>query len=61
MGCAVAADIFGYLTTATDDGGIGQLWEEVAGIVDVVSPMLYPSHYDPDWDGFEDPVRIPGR
>lgn len=60
LGCAVAADIFGYLTTATDDGGIGQLWEEVSGIVDVVSPMLYPSHYDPGWDGFEDPGAHPG-
>lgn len=52
MGCAVAADIFGYLTTATDDGGIGQQWEEIAGTVDVVSPMLYPSHYNPEFFGF---------
>ncbi|HEX6222493.1 MAG TPA: putative glycoside hydrolase [Acidimicrobiia bacterium] len=61
MGCAVAADIFGYLTTATDDGGIGQRWEEVAGIVDVISPMLYPSHYDPNWYGFPDPDDYPGE
>jgi len=61
LGCAVAADIFGYLTTATDDGGIGQRWEEVAGIVDVVSPMLYPSHYDPNWYGFADPSQHPGE
>ncbi|HEX6299012.1 MAG TPA: putative glycoside hydrolase [Acidimicrobiia bacterium] len=52
MGCAVAADIFGYLTTATNDGGIGQRWEEVASVVDVVSPMLYPSHYHPEFFGF---------
>jgi hypothetical protein len=52
MGCALAADIFGYLTTATDDGGIGQRWEEIAGVVDVVSPMLYPSHYHPEFFGF---------
>jgi hypothetical protein len=52
MGCAVAADIFGYLTTATNDGGIGQRWEEVASAVDVVSPMLYPSHYHPEFFGF---------
>lgn len=60
-GCAVAADIFGYLTTATDDGGIGQRWEEVAGIVDVISPMLYPSHYDPDWYGYPQPDEFPGE
>ena len=61
MGCAVAADIFGYLTTATDDGGIGQRWEEVAGIVDVISPMLYPSHYDANWYDFPDPDDYPGE
>lgn len=61
QGCAVAADIFGYLTTATDDGGIGQRWEDVAGVVDVVSPMLYPSHYDPGWYGFEVPNQNPGE
>lgn len=49
MGCAVAADIFGYLTTALNDGGIGQQWEEVAATVDVISPMLYPSHYDEEF------------
>jgi len=60
-GCAVAADIFGYLTAAIDDGGIGQRWEEIAGIVDVVSPMLYPSHYDDDWYGFPNPNDHPGE
>jgi hypothetical protein len=61
MGCAVAADIFGYLTTATDDGGIGQRWEDVAAIVDVISPMLYPSHYDDEWYGFADPDDYPAE
>jgi hypothetical protein len=60
MGCAVAADIFGYLTTATNDGGIGQRWEEVASVVDVVSPMLYPSHYHPEFFGFPSDER-PGE
>jgi hypothetical protein len=61
MGCAVAADIFGFLTKAIDDGGIGQRWEDVADIVDVISPMLYPSHYDPGWYGFETPNENPGE
>lgn len=60
MGCAVAADIFGFLTTATDDGYIGQQWEEVAMIVDVVSPMVYPSHYTTGWYEFENPNDHPG-
>lgn len=61
MGCAVAADIFGYLTTAPDDGGIGQRWEDIAATVDVISPMLYPSHFHPSFFGFpsdEDPGRV---
>jgi hypothetical protein len=61
MGCAVAADIFGFLTRAIDDGGIGQRWEDVSGIVDVVSPMLYPSHYDSGWYGFDNPNEYPAE
>jgi hypothetical protein len=61
MGCAVAADVFGFTTApGTDDGGIGQRWEDVTGIVDVASPMVYPSHYGPDWYGFENPNDHPG-
>ena len=60
MGCAVAADIFGFLTTANDDGGIGQQWEVITAAVDVASPMLYPSHYSTGWFGFENPNDHPG-
>jgi hypothetical protein len=60
LGCAVAADIFGFITKAIDDGGIGQRWEDLAQVVDVVSPMVYPSHYDPGWYGFDDPNAYPG-
>lgn len=59
MGCAVAADIFGFVTTTTDDGGIGQQWEEVTAAVDVASPMLYPSHYGTGWFGYENPNDFP--
>lgn len=61
MGCAVAADIFGFLTSAPDDGGIGQRWEDVASVVDVVSPMLYPSHYDDGWYDFPIPNEHPAE
>jgi hypothetical protein len=61
MGCAVGADVFGFTTApGVDDGGIGQRWEEVTSIVDVASPMVYPSHYGPDWYGFENPNDHPG-
>jgi hypothetical protein len=33
----------------------------VAGIVDVISPMLYPSHYDANWYEFADPDDFPGE
>jgi hypothetical protein len=61
LGCAVAADIFGFITTARDDGGIGQQWEVLTDVLDVVSPMLYPSHYSADWYGFARPVDHPGE
>ncbi len=60
MGCAVGADVFGFITRAIDDGAIGQRWEDVAAIVDVVSPMVYPSHYSTGWYEFEVPNDHPG-
>jgi hypothetical protein len=38
-------DIFGLTTTAIDDMGIGQQWEDLVTTADVVLPMVYPSHY----------------
>jgi hypothetical protein len=64
MGCALAADVFGYITAPSDDfpdGGVGQNWEEVSRLVDVVSPMVYPSHYDFGfYAGIENPNDQPG-
>lgn len=61
LGCAVAGDIFGFMTTATGDGGIGQQWEVVTDVLDVISPMVYPSHYDSGWYGFDNPNDHPGE
>ena len=61
MGCTVGADVFGFLTTDVSDGFIGQRWEDVAQIVDVISPMVYPSHYEADWFGYEVPNDYPGQ
>src|SRR5690606_32622893 len=55
LGCAVGVDVFGFVTTSADDGGIGQRWEDITSVGDVVSPMIYPSHYDSGWYGLEDP------
>jgi len=61
LGCAVGADIFGFITTVQGDGGIGQQLEALAGTVDVLSPMLYPSHYSRGWFGYDSPVANPGE
>lgn len=59
LGCAVGVDVFGFVTTSADDGGIGQRWEDITSVGDVVSPMIYPSHYDSGWYGLEDPSARP--
>jgi len=42
----LSADIFGIAAiTAADDKILGQNLERIAGEVDYVSPMIYPSHY----------------
>jgi hypothetical protein len=38
-------DVFGMTTSATEDMGIGQVWEDLVTTADVVLPMVYPSHY----------------
>src|SRR5680860_1420184 len=44
-GVWVSADVFGLTVHVKDDLGIGQKIEKVAANVDIVSPMIYPSHY----------------
>lgn len=58
-GRPVSADVFGFVATARDDLGIGQILEDVAASVDFVSPMVYPSHYPKGSYGFDDPDAEP--
>lgn len=58
-GARVSADIFGLVTTVSDDMGIGQALERVASGVDIISPMVYPSHYSPGNYGLADPEASP--
>lgn len=60
MGCAVSADIFGFITRTSGDGGIGQQLELLSEVTDALSPMIYPSHYSTGWYGFEVPNDHPG-
>ena len=58
-GIQVSADVFGLVTSFSDDMGIGQHLEDVAGAVDYVSPMLYPSHYTRGNLGIPNPNAAP--
>jgi hypothetical protein len=44
-GIVVSADVFGLVTAALDDMHIGQTIEQIAKSTDVISPMIYPSHF----------------
>ena len=44
-GVRSTADIFGLVTTVQGPLEIGQHWERLAPVTDVLLPMAYPSHY----------------
>ena len=46
-------------TTNTDDLNIGQVLEKAAPYFDYISPMVYPSHYPPNFNGWKDPNKVP--
>jgi len=45
LGVRTTADIFGLVTTVGGALEVGQKWEPMVSSVDVVLPMVYPSHY----------------
>lgn len=56
----ISADLFGMTTTNTDDLGIGQSLESALLHFDYVAPMVYPSHYPPNYNGWPNPNHVPG-
>ncbi|WP_445486696.1 putative glycoside hydrolase [Niallia sp. 03133] len=44
-GVKVSVDIFGYTATLKEAPGIGQNFSEISENVDVISSMIYPSHW----------------
>lgn len=54
-----SATVFGFMSIAVDDQGIGQRPERMAPFVDYLSPMSYPSHYGPGNYGFDNPNAHP--
>lgn len=59
MGVPFALDVFGLTTSARGDMGIGQVWEDLVRVADVVLPMVYPSHYYAGAYGFRWPNAEP--
>jgi hypothetical protein len=55
----LSADMFGMVTVADFDLNIGQMLEDALPYFDYISPMVYPSHYPKDWNGFSNPAEHP--
>ena len=55
----ITADVFGLVTYMDSDVGIGQNWEKLAPVTDVLLPMVYPSHYYAGMYGFQEPNAHP--
>lgn len=59
VGITTSADVFGMTTTSFDDLGIGQVLEDFLPYFDFIAPMIYPSHYPPNFYGFTNPNDYP--
>jgi len=54
-GAKLSADLFGMTATNNDDLNIGQVLERALPYFDYISPMVYPSHYPPNYNGWKNP------
>ena len=61
VGVRSTADVFGLVTTVPGPLEIGQHWEKVAPVSDVLLPMTYPSHYPRGSYGVARPNAEPYR
>jgi hypothetical protein len=59
LGARVSVDIFGYAASVPAAEGIGQDFVKISENVDVISPMIYPSHYSGGWFGAKVPDAAP--
>ncbi|OWZ82920.1 GTP-binding protein [Natranaerobius trueperi] len=55
----VSVDIFGYTATVPESRGIGQNFYKISEHVDVISSMIYPSHWGPGSFGIDAPDLYP--
>ena len=54
----VSVDIFGYAATISEAPGIGQNFSKISENVDIISSMIYPSHWTP-YFGIDKPDLYP--
>ena len=59
LGGRCTADVFGLVTTVPGALEIGQAWEPLAQVTDVLLPMVYPSHYPRGAFGIDRPNADP--
>ena len=59
LGARTTADIFGLVTTVGGPLEVGQWWEKLAPVTDVLLPMVYPSHYPRGSFGIKSPNADP--
>ncbi|MHB1316289.1 MAG: putative glycoside hydrolase [Minisyncoccota bacterium] len=57
IGVVTSADLFGMVTVASDDMGIGQVLERALPYFDYIAPMVYPSHFAKGFHGYADPNK----
>jgi hypothetical protein len=58
-GLRVSADVFGMVGSENNDMGIGQSWDSIVKEVDIIAPMIYPSHYAAGIWGIDHPDLSP--
>lgn len=61
LGVRSTADVFGLVTTVKGPLEVGQYWEKLSPVSDVLLPMVYPSHYPPGAFGIARPNADPYR
>ncbi|MBU6431174.1 hypothetical protein KGQ29_02230 [Patescibacteria group bacterium] len=59
IGAPLSADLFGMTTVSSYDLNIGQNLENALKYFDFVSPMVYPSHFPPYFNGYKNPAGKP--
>ncbi len=58
-GLHLSADVFGIVSSRSDDQGIGQKLEKIHKPFDAISPMVYPSHFADGEYGVKKPNSNP--